>query len=233
MHLDPLVIRSGFSHLSSGDSALRSAQDSIIAEILQLFEDANCSGLGWRQIASLYLGDPSQQCPSPWTETAIPARSCSARAQNSNSSCLGVNIPVSEVYDRVCGRIVGYTTRTGILSAFNDSNDIDSSYVDGVSVTYGLPRQHIWSFGGGRGMCQCDNGSHVPPLFVGESYFCDSQDNGPLWDGQDCMTACCTFNSPPWFTVTLPANTTDDIEVRLCSHENPGISIRLLELYVK
>ena len=125
---------------------------------------------------------------------------------------------------------------------------IDDAYLDGVSVTRGTPRQHIWSFGAGHNRfgagpfrCPCDNPNDrefppLPPSFVGDNYFCDGEYNGALWDGMDCTTSCCTFNSPPWFSVTLPTPTSDDIEVRICSDEyttNEPIRIRVLEFYVQ
>ena len=99
--------------------------------------------------------------------------------------------------------------------------------------------------------CPCvtgsTNGNNIPS-FVGQNYFCESgltrwdgssilfPNGDPLWDGQGCgpTSSCCTFNSPPWFNVTLPSPTTDYIEVRICdntvSDETP---IQLVELYVK
>ena len=47
-------------------------------------------------------------------------------------------------YSQVCGRIIGY--QVGHPQAlFSNLNIIDGSYVDGVSLTYGSPRQHIWT----------------------------------------------------------------------------------------
>jgi hypothetical protein len=68
---------------------------------------------------------------------------------------------------------------------------IDEPYVDGVSVTYGVPRRHIWTFAGGisetivntqrhiHNSCPCAlNGTGIrlqqPPIFVGNNYFCES-----------------------------------------------------------
>ena len=94
------------------------------------------------------------------------------------------------------------------------------------------------------------NESNIP-TFVGQNYFCETGltrwngtsgvfwlDGDPLWDGQGCgpTSSCCTFNSPPWFNVTLPSTTTDDIEVRICDNEriqNDDIPIQLVELYAK
>ena len=60
----------------------------------------------------------------------------------------------------------------------------------------------------------------------------------PWWDGQGCgpTSSCRTFNSPPWFNVTLPSFTTDDIEVRICNTEginSDDTPIQVVELYVK
>ena len=49
----------------------------------------------------------------------------------------------------MCGRITGY--ELGVPSAFRgSSHSIDTYYVEGVSVTHGSPRQHIWTFTGGH-----------------------------------------------------------------------------------
>ena len=88
----------------------------------------------------------------------------------------------------------------------------------------------------------------VPP-FVGNNYFCDSGNpgpsfsigplypNDPLWDGAGCpsTSSCCEFNNPPWFNVSLPTPTTDDIEVRLCSgsdHSGEDVIVNLMEIYL-
>ena len=198
---------------------------------------------GWRRVAYLNMSNPTQQCPSAWQEITTPHRVC-GRVSNV-SSCEGVTYTTgSEQYDQVCGRIIGY--QKGIPYAFTGSSSIDRAYVDGISVTHGSPRQHIWTFAGGfdeqsdfpGATCPCvagsTNGNRVP-RFVGQNYFCETgvtrwynsnrghgilwADGDPLWDGQGCgtNTTCCTFNSPPWFNVRLPLPTADDIEVRICS----------------
>ena len=150
---------------------------------------------------------------------------------------------------KVCGRIIGY--QLGSPETFNGKYvSIDGYYLDGVSVTYGSPRQHIWSFAAGLDegfynrldiVCPCVTGSTSGDrvsIFVGQNYFCESgitrysrdihgtlYPNGdPLWDGQGCgsNSTCCTFNSPPWFNVQLSSPTTDDIEVRICGNERIG-----------
>ena len=90
-----------------------------------------------------------------------------------------------------------------------------------------------------------------PPEFVGDNYFCESANpltifentgvfrytDDPLWDGKECEGQCCSgSNSPPWFSVTLPDVTSDDIEVRICANQptsNEDAAIGLLEIYVQ
>ena len=77
-----------------------------------------------------------------------PHRVCGRRSI-STGGCEGVTYSTdSEQYEQVCGRIIGY--QLGNTDAFLDSSrSIDTNYVDGVSVTRGSPRQHIWTFANG------------------------------------------------------------------------------------
>ena len=225
----------------------------------QLPTEHPCGGLGWRRIAYLNMLDPTQQCPSVWQEITTPHRVCGRRS-TTHGSCEGLTYSTSsEQYDQVCGRIIGY--QIGSTNSFEVSPHIDTPYFEGVSVTHGSPRQHIWSFAAGFdegtyspfSTCPCvtgsTNGNRVPS-FVGQSYFCESgltmwngtggfHPNGdPLWDGQGCgpTSSCCTFNSPPWFNVQLSSPTTDGIEVRICGDDgirDEDAPIQLMELYVK
>lgn len=59
-------------------------------------------------------------------------------------------------------------------------------YVDGVSITYGTPREHIWTYAIGNTdksnflprfatNCPCSQfPGHLPPSFVGTNYYCES-----------------------------------------------------------
>ena len=247
------------------DNATLSLLSETVVPLLQANSTEHpCGGSSWRCVAYLNMSDSSQLCPSVWREYTTPHRVCGRRS-NTTGSCEGLNYTTgSEQYDQVCGRIIGY--QLGSTDAFISANvSIDSFYLDGVSVMHGSPRQHIWSFAAGlveHSMqyytCPCITESTVKsatgnriPSFVGQNYFCESgltRFNGtsgifwpggdPLWDGQGCgsNSACCTFNSPPWFNVQLSSPTTDDIEVRICGDEgirNEDSPIQLMELYVK
>ena len=139
---------------------------------------------------------------------------------------------------------------------------LDSWYVDGVSLTHGIPgsRTHVWTFvnayhetPSSPSICPCvlsnySEWPHTVPCFVGNNYFCatGSRDtpsktvlyNNPLWDGLGCTgsNTCCQFNQPPWFCRTLPTATSDDLEVRICAEQdtsNENTYISNIELYAK
>ena len=232
----------------------RSLLRGSVVPLLQL-QNISCGGSGWRRVAYLNMSDPSQQCPSVWREITTPHRVCGRRS----SGCVGLTYTTgSAQYNQVCGRIIGY--QLGHPDCFNSASlSINTAYVDGVSVTRGSPRQHIWTFATGMDerdptdSCPCVTGSNDGnniPSFVGQNYFCEAgviqypglngpfYSNGdPLWDGQGCgpASSCCTFNSPPWFNITLSPPTTDYIEVRICggSYSSEDSLIQLMELYVK
>ena len=218
-----------------------------------------CGGTGgWRRVVYLDVTDLNTTCPSGWQLTSHSKRACGI-VNTGRLTCDSVIFPVSGGdYTRVCGRIKGYQYRaTDAFEAYHEGRvtTIDGSYVSGVSLTHGSPRQHIWTFAAGRSeiqptwvdVCPCDATINITiPPFVGGDYFCESgRDSGPhmlfiaddpLWDGDGCTASstCCSFNNPPYFTKQLPSPTTDDIEARLCQKDGgDNTPIELIELYVK
>ena len=221
-----------------------------------------CNGTyGWKQVVYLNMTDTSHHCPTGWRETGYSRRTC-GRASTSGGTCDSAIFPVGGMeYTRVCGRVVGYQFG-GVSAFFRSSHDIESHYVNGLSLTHGSngSREHIWTFAGGLAesgprysshMCPCDGGTAQVPEFVGNDYFCESGINGPwisqwifhpndrLWDGMDCLPTsnCCTFNGPPYFVKDIGNSTTDDIEARICSTyaylRYCDVAIELVELYVQ
>ena len=219
-----------------------------------------CGGPGWRRVAYIDMTDPNQNCPQGLNLTRHSIRSC-GRTHMKCLNCSSVTFPVDGTqYTRVCGRATAYRWGDNFAFAGHSlSNEtINSAYVDGLSLTHGSPRTHIWTFASGffNGTsedadpfyrCPCDPGNtYGPPSFVGGDYFCDSvatadfglqfyPDNA-LWDGQDLLNPCYGLNNPPWFYKTLPAPTTDDIELRMCFFFNlfdSNLAIVTLQLYVQ
>ena len=220
------------------EAAIRSIHD--VVSLLKLVP--GCGSGFWFQVADLDFSDVSQQCPtSSWNITTSPARSC---VPVTPASCPGVMFPTRGVrYSRVCGRATGYGLQD--LDAFlvqQPANSTDDLYLDGVSVTHGFPRQHIWSFAvssGAQSECPCNNPNQGQvPSFIANKYFCEFENSGSaVWDNVNCTSAnCCTFNDPPWFSVSLPASTTEDLEVRICSDEDSSserVQLSQIQLFVQ
>ena len=112
-----------------------------------------CGSGFWRRVAFLNMTDPAQMCPAQWAlyDVSINSlRSC-IRPSNTAGCVSGYFSTGSLAYNRVCGRAdgVGFNSPDSYrLSSTLDRDDcpIDEPYVDGLSVTYGSPRQHIWTF---------------------------------------------------------------------------------------
>ena len=137
----------------------------------------------------------------------------------------------------MCGRARGYQKEASVSFFQNQPNgQTDGYYVDGLTITHGNPRQHIWTFANGQldsladgYNCPSAPGSEFPsPPFVGINYYCESgatntHDNSayyfndPLWNVSGCITSnCCDNPTQPWFYRQLNETTTDDIEARIC-----------------
>ena len=201
-----------------------------------------CGGVtgGWMRVAYLDMSNSSHQCPSSLHQRSDSnVRSCAV--ESDEASCSTVWYESHGIhYSRVCGKVHGYffNTPDGFLGRFTSSN-IDSNYVDGVSLTYSRNnRQHLWSFAA-RISCPCG----AVPTFVGSNYFCDTRQygatdlNNPLWDGEGCgSNTCCTYNNPPWFYRQLSHTTTEDIEMRLCRNQerdDEDTAVGTVEIYVQ
>ena len=216
---------------------------------------------GWMRLADLDAtrGD---DCPSGWINITTPVEACISAS--SDGGCHSANFSTFNMpYSRVCGMIVGYQKgSTDGFAAFGfPIRSINGPYVDGISITYGNPRKHIWTYGIGHTDSDSVNGeqyncpcSHIPgplpPIFVHDNYYCESGRlvtpdeavsdvfiNDPVWDGKGCSSdnGCCSEPSLPWFYRQFPLATNEDIETRIChdaaSHLE-DVLVRELQLYV-
>ena len=227
----------------------------------------SCGGVtgGWVRVAELDMTNSSHQCPSGLRErNDSNNRTCVRDSDSPGCSSVTFSSATLE-YSRVCGKIIAYqvgTTDAFVVTNGHGSNpSLNTFYVDGVSLTHGTPRQHIWTLAAafneenGLRSCPCTNSNtahltYTPPAFVRNDYFCDTGNadpttphnifygDDPLWDGAGCgpTNICCSFNNPPWFYKQLPQSTTDDTEMRVCRDEdasNEDIAIEMVEIYIQ
>ena len=203
---------------------------------------------GWTRIAHFDMTE-QQTCPSPLKTFTTPKRMCVQ--QRTAAGCTSVQYPTLGIpYTRVCGQAAGYMfCSPDGLDAINTTKTIDKPYVDGLSITYGSPRHHVWTYAVGhihRCLCHPNNAASQPPSFVGQHYYCDGWPQPytctwypqyRLWDGEGCPAGntCCDPPNLPWFHRTLTTATTEDLEVRLCRDQSAGderVGVELMELYI-
>ena len=235
---------------------LQSVRNKINAIIDGYLAIPECGDGLWYRLAYLNMTNSTQWCPPAWREyNSNGVRAC-GRPVTSTGSCPATVYSINLQYNRVCGRVIGYQVTTPDTVRANQN--IDDIYLDGVSITHGSPRRHVWSYvgawteiQGGTNICPCrySNANLSWPSFIGDNYYCESANpyrqfmssqlfpNDKLWDGKQCENegTCCTTKSPPWFSVELPNPTNDDIEVRICGNEstdNEDTPIEMMEIYV-
>ena len=210
------------------------------------------SGGGWTRLAYLDMSDATQNCPSGFRlRQSGGVRACG----RPGSGCASVQFPSNGIsYSQICGRVTGY--QYGGTDGLHTNININSYYVEGVSITRGSPRQHVWTLISGYSeassasyACPCNTGSTVSvQSFIGNNYFCESGSpssplttlytSDPLWDGQGCgslESPCCNVPGIPWFHRDYGSTTTTDyIELRVCatlsSEDSPVSNI---DIYVK
>ena len=233
---------------SSPETVRQQIPNSVLSVLSSRYFTIDQCGAGiWYRMVHINMSDSISQCPNSWVEENVgKVRACGRGTVN--RGCKSVFLThAKHKFTKVCGRALGH--QYGSTDAFFEATSIDRNPVDGLSITYGSPRQHIWTYASGMSErdvgpssytssnCPCSNhpgGS--PPAYVGNNWYCESGNPDPitprptdqyfgdtLWDGvmEDCEGTCCSSGkTPPWFSVELSAPTNTDIEARICSNEN-------------
>ena len=220
---------------------------------MNLTHCGNTTG-GWTRVAYINMTDPTETCPGGLRYISTPKRMCGF---THTYYCSSVSLPAYEgSYTKVCGRALGYQYYDTLGFRGHHSlgqpkyyTTLDGNYVDGLSVTYGNPRHHVWTFACGSSKTQKDYSGRCPcapppfwgltsaPHFVGNHFFCESgvtrghYDNDtytpawslddPLWDGKGCVSGstCCNGPNRPWFYRELDKMVKESMEVRMCFYQ--------------
>ena len=138
------------------------------------------------------------------------------------------------------------------INAFGDAPSaatVDDAYAEGILITRGSPRQHVWTYAVADvanppvgythdDTCPCTGHASAPqpPSFVGNDYYCDSGNdaggnaivsqlyNKTLWNSEGTICSvnatCCENPDQPWFKKKLGAHTNDNIELRWCGNHD-------------
>ena len=216
---------------------------------------------GWTRVAQFDTsqGDP---CPSGWTLITTPGANpinvCRSGDFRGCHSAIFTTYNIS--FHKICGQVRGYQKGNTNAFASASANSIDEVYVNGVSITLGDPRKHVWTYAAGISdsgsnvasrYCPCAavRGGGSPNAFVGDHYYCESGDVGgpdenayyttdPLWDGLDCSLSvdCCANPDMPWFLRQFATAQETFIEARICRNEpfsNEDTLVEMVELYIQ
>ena len=96
-----------------------------------------CGGVegGWMQVVDIDM-DKGDSCPDTWKEITTPRRLCLGDVPGCTSAHFSVN---GVDYEHVCGQAKAY--QKGTPDAYVAKiQSIDGAYVEGISITVGLPR---------------------------------------------------------------------------------------------
>ena len=232
-------------------------------QVYCVMETNNCGNItgGWMRAAYIDMTNVSNTCPQGLNYTVASSTRMCTRSHSNSIDCSSVTFPTHGVpYTTVCGRARGYQYYAPYAFynyQYAGQTTLNSAYVSGLSVTYGSPRNHIWTFAVGYSEdhnnncynCPCAApypGSSAPP-FVGNNYFCESGNSighpttqwyldDPLWDSQGCASgSTCCNRGGPWFTTTLSQEVSADIEIRMCHTEisvNEYVGLGQLEILI-
>ena len=232
-----------------------------LTERLELVEErvshlvykCNITGL-WRRV--VYINPTLyNSCPSGLRKESIPNTNKQACGGTVDRGCSSVIFTVDRYYTDICGIVQGYQYYTS--NAFVASKTLNHAYVDGISITQGSPRRHVWTYAAYQfeseralDKCPCATSDGIvdypPPSFVGDDYYCETgfvtTDNSkriawedPLWDGKGCTrpeNRCCQRFG--WFHKTVPSSD-DHIELRWCvdsALSNEDTYVDLAEIWV-
>ena len=219
--------------------------------------DLDTDGGGWTRVHKM-LEHYKSWCMGSWqiiwlqnskTGTKHPACGISGKKGCSPKSFSNHGVPYSEVR----GSIVGMMG--GAPDGFGPTGDIDNVYVDGISITAGKPRVHIWTYAMGATQSGSYSSSNCPcaakkgpspPSFVGDHWSCDAAWKTKPSSGwalfptlfntpANCDTAntCCARPGMPTFQRSLGKTINEPITVRLCADNGERIAMRQLEIWVR
>ncbi|XP_065180702.1 uncharacterized protein LOC135811397 [Sycon ciliatum] len=211
--------------------------------IHEVYCDMDHYGGGWTRIAYI---NPTQQggCPGNMRFQNLQVKLCTRRV-SSAGGCDGATFqsPIAE-YSEVMGFVTGYKDKTmdAFFFARHGNAQLNSWYMDGISITHGSPMHHVWtyaaSFDDYKAVYHCPCSARPgpsPPSFVGSHYYC--ADNGHAlrrwtftpanhaWSNTSQCTAggtCCDNTDMPWFHRQLKASTSDQVQIRICTDGGNG-----------
>ena len=164
----------------SGQYWIRNPMGHVSQQYCDMEREACGTRGGWMRVAHLDMTQPDHSCPPGFRTITSSNKTLCGRP--GPPGCVSVKFPTYNIpYNKVSGKVIAYQDKTPDAQCAHRLG-IEGTYIDGVSLTHGTPRKHIWSFIASHGEnindcrgCPCYNdftGTRVP--FIGNNFFCDS-----------------------------------------------------------
>ena len=232
----------------SGDGYywIRSSRNNTAIRVYCYMTGYNCGGGVWMRIGEISMNRRFSQCPGALQRVYISNRRYCYRR---SSPCSTVSFDsFGKNYTEVCGYVTAY--QYGHPDAFQSSNPSIGFYGEGISVTHGSSKNHLWSYVigyrypssssyGYSGNCPCNSYGSTSSVIsqVGTNYYCDSgyrSNSNPssgtlygtaLWSRSSiCQSysTCCNNPDQPWFKASTSTRTTDNVDLNWCGSESVG-----------
>ena len=97
-------------------------------------------------MADIDMSRPNENCPAGFRKFISSGKTmCGGQG----AGCISTTFSSHGIeYSRVCGRITGYQyyTPDAFRNYIINGGPIDNVFVDGIALTHGSPRKHIWTF---------------------------------------------------------------------------------------
>ena len=159
---------------------------------------------GWTTIAKLDTSK-GDSCPIGWTNITTPGASPKVVCRSGNDAigCHSVIFTTYNItFNKICGQVNGY--QKGSPDQFHstkyNTKSISDHYVDGLSITLGIPHKHVWTYAVGLSddyhypvyNCHCAAiPGPDPPDFVDDHHYYESGNTGTFLQMNTTHQTCC------------------------------------------
>ena len=174
IHTHSCLVYNVFCNTHTGEYWVQRSHGYAVKVYCDMERVCGCDGGGgWMRVADIDMTRPNENCPAGFRKvTASGKTMCGGQG----AGCISTTFSSHGIeYSRVCGRINGYQNYTtdAFKNYISSRGSIDSAFVDGIVLTHGSPRQHIWTFAAGYNQyttatnrCPCNSNSYSHSLYT-------------------------------------------------------------------
>ena len=115
--------------------------------------ELECGGFkgGWTMIVKFDI-NKEDSCPSGWIRITVPYTTLFMCQAGDAPGCYSTIFSTYNItFNKICGIVKGYQkgSTLGFAPSKFYTKSINGQYVEGVSITLGNPRKHVWTYAAG------------------------------------------------------------------------------------